>query len=65
MAAVSGKGIEREGHPDYSWPDLYLSLAVIDKSTTRVPVSLLAIPWNTPADVAEHICTGFQDLAQG
>jgi hypothetical protein len=52
-------------HPDYSWRDLYISLALVDKSTPRMPVWLLAILRDTSAAVAERICVGFQDLVLG
>jgi hypothetical protein len=72
LAAVFSVGLRAledssysEGHPDYSWTDLYISLTVVDKSMPHVPVGLLAILWDTSAAVAEQICLGFQDLALG
>jgi hypothetical protein len=53
------------GHPDYSWTDLYISLALVDKSTPRMPVWLVDILRDTSAAVTERICVGFQDLALG
>jgi hypothetical protein len=72
LAAVFSVGLralddsgETNVHPKYSWTDLYISLAIVDKSVARVPVGLLAILWEIAASVAETICMGFQDVALG
>jgi hypothetical protein len=62
---VLGNGSVVRAHPDFSWTDLYISLAIMDMSTPRIPLGLLAIVWKTSVDVAESICMRFSTMALG